>query len=80
MFSFWFAYVVTRPLGASFADWLAVSKERGGLALGTGPVSLVLAGLIACFVAYLSVTRKDVPGRRAATSVSGTGESVLERG
>ena len=80
VFSFWFAYVVTRPLGASFADWLAVSKERGGLALGTGPVSLVLAGLIACFVAYLSVTRKDVPGRRAATSVSGTGESVLERG
>ncbi len=80
VFSFWFAYVVTRPLGASFADWLAVSKERGGLALGTGPVSLVLAGLIACFVAYLSVTRKDVPDRRAATSVSGTGESVLERG
>jgi len=80
VFSFWFAYVVTRPLGASFADWLAVSKERGGLALGTGPVSLVLAGLIACFVAYLSVTRKDVPGRRAATSVSGTGESVLEQG
>ena len=76
---FWFAYVVTRPLGASFADWLAVSNERGGLGLGTGPVSLVLAALIACFVAYLSFTRKDVPGRRAATSVSGTGESALEQ-
>ncbi len=80
VFSFWFAYVVTRPLGASFADWLAVSKERGGLGLGTGPVSLVLAGLIAGFVAYLSVTRKDVPRRRTAPAVSGTGESVLERG
>jgi uncharacterized membrane-anchored protein len=60
--AFWFAYVVTRPLGASFADWMAVSPERGGLALGTGPVSLALAALIAGFVAYLSVTRKDVPG------------------
>ena len=52
--AFWFAYVVTRPLGASFADWLAVSSARGGLALGTGPVSLVLAAMIAAFVAYLS--------------------------
>jgi uncharacterized membrane-anchored protein len=59
--AFWFAYVVTRPLGASFADWLAVSHERGGLALGTGPVSLVLAAAIAGFVAYLSVTGKDTP-------------------
>lgn len=59
--AFWFAYVVTRPLGASVADWLAVSHERGGLALGTGPVSLVLAAAIAGLVAYLSVTGKDTP-------------------
>jgi uncharacterized membrane-anchored protein len=61
--AFWFAYVVTRPLGASFADWLAVSPERKGLGLGTGPVSLVLAMLIAGFVAYLTVSRKDTPVR-----------------
>jgi uncharacterized membrane-anchored protein len=59
--AFWSAYVLTRPLGASFADWLAVSHPRGGLDLGTGPVSLVLAALIALCVAYLSVTRKDAP-------------------
>jgi uncharacterized membrane-anchored protein len=59
--AFWSAYVLTRPLGASFADWLAVSHARGGLDLGTGPVSLVLAALIALCVAYLSVTRKDAP-------------------
>jgi uncharacterized membrane-anchored protein len=59
--AFWFAYVVTRPLGASVADWLSVSSARGGLALGTGPVSLVLAAIIAAFVAYLSSTRKDTP-------------------
>jgi uncharacterized membrane-anchored protein len=59
--AFWFAYVVTRPLGASFADWLAVSARRGGLALGTGEVSLALIALIAGFVAYLAATRRDIP-------------------
>jgi uncharacterized membrane-anchored protein len=60
--AFWFAYVVTRPLGASFADWLGVSSARGGLAIGTGLVSFVLAAMIAAFVAYLSATGKDTPG------------------
>lgn len=52
--AFWFVYVLTRPLGASFADWTAVSGERGGLSLGTGTVSLALAAGIAVVVAYLS--------------------------
>ncbi|MEZ0068108.1 putative membrane-anchored protein [Streptacidiphilus sp. MAP12-20] len=60
IFAFWFAYVVTRPLGASFADWMGVSHQRGGLNWGTGWVSLALAALIAAFVGYLGVTRKDV--------------------
>jgi uncharacterized membrane-anchored protein len=63
--AFWFAYVVTRPLGASFADWLAVSHHRGELALGTGWVSLVLAAMIAGIVAYLSATRLDIPEPQA---------------
>ncbi|HEY2643179.1 MAG TPA: hypothetical protein VGI56_05465 [Galbitalea sp.] len=57
IFAFWFAYVVTRPLGASFADWMAVSPERGGLGWGAGPVSIALSVLIVCFVAYLGVSR-----------------------
>ncbi|HEX7244442.1 MAG TPA: hypothetical protein VF245_02615 [Solirubrobacterales bacterium] len=61
IFAFWFAYVVTRPFGASIADWLGVSHARGGLALGTGPVSLVLAAAIAAFVYHLSRTGKDTP-------------------
>jgi uncharacterized membrane-anchored protein len=65
--AFWFAYIVTRPVGASFADWLGVPPRRTGLGLGTGPVSLTLAIVIIGFVGYLSVTRKDVedgPTRR----------------
>lgn len=59
--AFWFAYVVTRPVGASVADWLAVSSARGGLALGTGPVSLALAAIIAGFVYHLTKTGRDMP-------------------
>jgi len=75
--AFWFAYVVTRPLGASFADWLAVSSERGGLAIGTGLVSFVLAAMIAMFVAYLTSTGADTPadqkvrGDRRSSSPAG---------
>jgi len=58
--AFWLAYILTRPLGASFADWLAVSPSRGGLRLGTGPVSLGLAMVIFAFVGYLALTRIDV--------------------
>jgi uncharacterized membrane-anchored protein len=65
--AFWFAYIVTRPLGASFADWLAVPHSRGGLGFGYGPVSLVLAVLIAGFVAYLASSRIDVARVETAT-------------
>ncbi|MFG2693103.1 hypothetical protein [Kitasatospora sp. NPDC048407] len=52
--AFWWAYVLTRPLGACFADWAGVSRERGGLDLGTGPVSLVLAVVIVAAVLALA--------------------------
>ena len=49
--AFWAAYILTRPLGASFADWMGVPANRGGLALGPGWVSLTLIVLIICLVA-----------------------------
>ncbi|HET8913578.1 MAG TPA: hypothetical protein VFN23_19045 [Ktedonobacteraceae bacterium] len=58
--AFWIAYILTRPLGASFADWLGKPRDFSGFGLGTGWVSLVLAVLIVGFVAYVTVTRKDV--------------------
>lgn len=61
IFAFWFAYVVTRPFGASFADWLG-KPYLGGLGLGDEKVAPVLTILIICFVVYLTVTRKDVRG------------------
>ncbi|MCU1423216.1 MAG: hypothetical protein JWN36_2867 [Microbacteriaceae bacterium] len=58
--AFWFAYIVTRPLGASFADWMGVSHARGGLDWGTGPVSLVLAAIIAVLVVVMAVQHRRV--------------------
>jgi uncharacterized membrane-anchored protein len=59
--SFWFAYIVTRPVGASFADWMGFPPSVGGLGLGHAPVSLISAAILVCFIAYLAVSRRDVP-------------------
>ena len=67
--SFWLAYVATRPLGASFADWLSKPKSVGGLGLGDGPVALALTLLIFCLVAYLAITRVDVQSAGEAPRV-----------
>ncbi|MEY9836958.1 hypothetical protein [Streptacidiphilus sp. EB103A] len=57
VFAFWFAYTITRPLGASFADWLGVPAPYGdGLQLGTGPMSLA-TGLVLLAVLALVVVR-----------------------
>jgi uncharacterized membrane-anchored protein len=69
--AFWFAYIVTRPLGASFSDWVGRPPSLGGLGLGTGLVSLILAIAIAILVGYLSVTRIDIRSDSAADARSG---------
>ena len=57
--AFWFAYVVTRPLGASFADWMDKPRSLHGLGWGNGPVALGFTIVIVGFVGYLAVSRKD---------------------
>lgn len=57
--AFWWAYIITRPLGASFADWFG-KPILGGLGLGDTKVALVLTLFIIGFVGYLTVTRLDV--------------------
>ena len=60
VFTFWFAYIMTRPFGASFADWFGRSKDLGGIGFGTGRTSIVLTILIIILVSYLAITKKDV--------------------
>ncbi|MEU0090035.1 hypothetical protein [Kribbella sp. NPDC006257] len=58
--AFWASYVLTRPLGASVADWLGKPAHDGGVGWGTGPVTLVGLLLFAALVAYLALTHSDV--------------------
>jgi uncharacterized membrane-anchored protein len=69
--AFWFAYIITRPLGASFADWLAVPASQGGLALGKGTVSIASWILIIGFVAFLAITHRDVARPQSGQSTDG---------
>ena len=55
--AFWFAYVLTRPLGASFGDWLAQPLTNGGLGLGTTNTSLIFLGAIVALVVFLTRQR-----------------------
>ena len=57
--AFWIAYILTRPLGASFGDYLAQPSDAGGLALGNVITSAIFLGTILILVIYLTMTRKD---------------------
>ncbi|HEY5273941.1 MAG TPA: hypothetical protein VIJ34_11980 [Acidimicrobiales bacterium] len=73
--AFWIAYVLTRPLGASVADYLGKPRVISGRGIGDGPVCLVLLLAIVILVSMLSVTKLDVQERarhRANRSTAGT--------
>ncbi len=58
--TFWLAYILTRPLGASIGDEMSQSSHKfGGLGLGTTGTSYVFLGCIFALVAFLTYTKKD---------------------
>ncbi|WP_421915452.1 hypothetical protein [Mesorhizobium sp.] len=57
--AFWLAYILTRPLGASFGDLLSQPAEYGGLGLGTTFTSLVFLGCILALVLYMTMKKDD---------------------
>jgi uncharacterized membrane-anchored protein len=58
--AFWMAYVVTRPLGASFSDWISKPSNLTGLAFGNGQTAIVFAVAVFVLVSYLAIARPDV--------------------
>lgn len=58
--AFWMSYVVTRPLGASFADYLSKPQSLSGIGVGNAPTAVVLGAAVLVLVAYLAVARPDV--------------------
>jgi uncharacterized membrane-anchored protein len=78
--AFWIAYVLTRPLGASFADWMAVESHRGGLGLGAGGAALILAAIVFLCIRRLAKTKIDVRVEDVDLEGEGSGSDSLGRG
>jgi uncharacterized membrane-anchored protein len=64
--AFWASYVLTRPLGASVADWLGKPQAQGGIDWGDGTVFGLGLVAFAALVGYLAMTHRDVEGTHAA--------------
>lgn len=58
--AFWAAYIMTRPLGASFADWISKPANLTGLNFGNGRTALLFAVAVFGLVGYLAVLKPDI--------------------
>jgi len=58
--AFWMSYVVTRPLGASFADYMSKPHSLSGVNFGDAPTAIVFAVAVFVLVLYLAVARPDI--------------------
>lgn len=58
--AFWAAYVITRPLGASIADYVSKPRSISGAGFGDGRTALVVTAAVAAGVAYLAISRADI--------------------
>ncbi len=58
--AFWMSYVMTRPLGASFVDWIDKPKGTTALGVGNGPTAVAFAVAVFVLVSYLAIVRPDI--------------------
>lgn len=72
--AFWWAYIVTRPLGASVADWVSKPVKAGALGYGDLPVAAVLLVSALILVTYVALGRTNVINPGPAESLARAGE------
>jgi uncharacterized membrane-anchored protein len=58
--AFWLAYILTRPMGASFGDFLSQPAGNGGLGFGTVTTSALFLACIAAIIIYMTVSREGL--------------------
>jgi uncharacterized membrane-anchored protein len=67
--SFWIAYILTRPLGASTGDLLSQPRKDGGLGLGTTGTSVLFLAIILILVVVLALRQRRVEQQSSFTAV-----------
>lgn len=55
---FWFAFVLTRPFGATFGDLLTKTPSKGGLDFGTFGSSMVLLSILTVLIIATTINLK----------------------
>jgi len=68
--SFWIAYILTRPLGASLGDYLSQTKVNGGLGLGTTVTSVIFLVAILAIIVFLAVTKIDINQKKETADIN----------
>jgi uncharacterized membrane-anchored protein len=58
--AFWMAYIVTRPLGASFSDYISKPSNLTGIGFGNGQTAVVFGVATFLLVSYLAIARPDI--------------------
>jgi uncharacterized membrane-anchored protein len=58
--AFWSSYVLTRPLGASFADYFSKPHALSGANFGDGQTALCTSAVILALVVYTAIARHDI--------------------
>ena len=74
--AFWLAYVVTRPLGASYADYISKPTRITGIGFGDGRTALAFAVAVLILVMWLAVTRPDIQRLTGPASTDRSPEGV----
>src|ERR1700733_13411432 len=66
--AFWMAYIVTRPLGASFSDYNSKPSSITGIGFGNGRTAIVFAVAVLVAVSYLAIARPDIQPAAGASA------------
>ena len=74
--AFWMAYIVTRPLGASFSDWISKPSNLTGINFGNGQTAMGFAIATVLMVTYLAIARPDI--QRLASSPADSARELPE--
>jgi uncharacterized membrane-anchored protein len=69
--AFWMSYVITRPLGASIADYISKPPNISGIGFGDGQTALVFAAAVLVCVTYLAIARPDIQAALVDPDIEG---------